>query len=317
MMVGANATFKEVQRIASLESNVLLLGKTGAGKEVAALEIHRQSQRRDKAFRVVNCPGIPYTLLEDALFGHKKGAFTGAIEDKKGEIELADGGTLFLDEIADLSPELQSKLLRFIVDKTMTRVGETKEKRVDVRIIAATSHDLQKDVEEGEFRRDLYYRFGTRFSIPPLNERKKDIPLLAHYFLDKYAAPKNVRWRGITSPSMHVLLSYPWPGNVRELESCIENALSKSDGVICLQHLPEEIQHHEYPKDIEPMAQHLKRGKLSSLEDMEKAHLMEILHHTLGNKAKAAQILKISKPALYNKMKRLEIAADFGKRLTP
>jgi DNA-binding NtrC family response regulator len=312
-MIGANATLREIQRIASLGSNVLLLGKTGVGKEVAAVEIHRQSERRGKAFRPVNCPGIPTNLLEATLFGHKKGAFTGAIEDRKGEFELADGGTIFLDEIADVPIELQSKLLRVIENKTVQRVGEEKTKMVDVRIIAATSHDLHRDMEGGKFRSDLYYRFGTRILIPPLNERKNDIPLLAHYFLDKYAAQKKLRWRGITAQSMHSLVSYPWPGNVRELESAIENALSRSDGVICLQHLPAEIQQPP-PKGPDVKARPTEKRGPDSLEDMEKAHIMEILNYTIGNKEKAAKILKISKPALYNKMKRSGIPADFGKR---
>jgi len=313
MMIGANATLREIRRIASLESNVLLLGKTGVGKEIAAVEIHRQSERRGKAFRPVNCPGIPTNLLEATLFGHKKGAFTGAIEDRKGEFELADGGTIFLDEIADVPIELQSKLLRVIENKTVQRVGEEKTKMVDVRIIAATSHDLHRDMDGGNFRSDLYYRFGTRILVPPLNERRNDIPLLAHYFLDKYAAQKKLGWRGITSQSMHSLISYSWPGNVRELESTIENALSRSDGVICLQHLPAEIQ-QPLPKGPDPKTGPTEKRGLNSLEDMEKAHIMEILNHTIGNKEKAAKILKISKPALYDKMKRFGIPVDFGKR---
>ena len=313
MMIGANATLSEIQRIASLESNVLLLGKTGVGKEVAAVEIHKQSERRWKAFRPVNCPGIPTNLLEATLFGHKKGAFTGAIEDRKGEFELADGGTIFLDEIADVPIELQSKLLRVIENKTVQRVGEEKTKRVDVRIIAATSHELHRDMNGGNFRSDLYYRFGTRILIPPLTERKNDIPLLAHYFLDKYAAQKKLRWRGITSQSMHSLISYSWPGNVRELESAIENALSRSDGVICLQHLPAEMQQPapNAPGTKPPPTE--KKGR-ESLEDMEKAHIMEILNYAIGNKEKAAKILKISKPALYSKIKRFGISLVFGKR---
>jgi len=313
MMIGANSTFCEIERAASLESNVLLLGKTGVGKEIAAVEIHRQSKRRGKAFRPINCPGIPPNLLEATLFGHKKGAFTGAIEDRKGEFEMADGGTIFLDEIADAPIELQSKLLRVIENKIVQRVGEEKTKMVDVRIIAGTSHDLHKDMEGGKFRSDLYYRFGTRILIPPLHERRNDIPLLAHYFLDKYAGHKELRWRGITSQAMHSLLSYSWPGNVRELESTIENALSRSDGVICLQHLPAEIQQPPSNGHDSKTGPTEKRG-LNSLDDMEKSHIMEILNHTTGIKEKAAKILKISKPALYDKMKRFEIPVDFGKR---
>ncbi len=313
MMIGANSTFSEIERAASLESNILLLGKTGVGKEIAAVEIHRQSKRRRKAFRPINCPGIPPHLLEATLFGHKKGAFTGAIEDRKGEFEMADGGTIFLDEIADAPIELQGKLLRVIENKIVQRVGEEKTKMVDVRIIAATSHDLHRDMEGGKFRSDLYYRFGTRILIPPLHERRNDIPLLAHYFLDKFAAHQELRWRGVTSQAMHALLSYSWPGNVRELEGTIQNALSRSDGVICLQHLPEEIQHLSSNGHDAKTGPTEKRG-LNSLEDMEKRHIMEILNHTTGNKEKAARILKISKPALYDKMKRFGIPIDFGKR---
>ncbi len=313
LMIGANSTFREIERAASLESNVLLSGKTGVGKEIAAVEIHKQSERRGKAFRPINCPGIPPNLLEATLFGHKRGAFTGAIEDRKGEFEMADGGTIFLDEIADAPIELQSKLLRVIENKIVQRVGEEKTKMVDVRIIAATSHDLHTDMEGGKFRSDLYYRFGTRILIPPLHERRNDIPLLAHYFLDKYAGHKELRWRGITSQAMHSLISYSWPGNVRELESTIENALSRSDGVICLQHLPAEIQQPPSKGHDAKTGPAEKRG-LNSLEDMEKSHIMEILNHTTGIKEKAAKILKISKPGLYDKMKRFGIPVDFGKR---
>jgi transcriptional regulator with AAA-type ATPase domain len=313
MMIGANSTFCEIGRAASLESNVLLMGKTGVGKEIAAVEIHRQSERKEKAFRPINCPGIPPNLLEATLFGHKKGAFTGAIEDRKGEFEMADGGTIFLDEIADAPVELQGKLLRVIENKIVQRVGEEKTKTVDARIIAATSHDLHKDMEGGKFRSDLYYRFGTRILIPPLHERRNDIPLLAHYFLDKYAGQEELRWRGITSQAMHALISYSWPGNVRELESTIENSLSRSHGVICLQHLPAEIQHLSFDGHDAKPGQTEKRG-LNSLEDMEKSHIMEILNHTTGNKEKAAKILKISKPTLYDKLKRFGIPVDFGRR---
>ena len=191
--------------------------------------------------------------------------------------------------------------------------GYIKTKMVDVKIIAATSHDLHRDMEGGKFRSDLYYRFGTRILIPPLNKRRNDIPLLAHYFLDKYSGHKELRWRGITAQAMHSLLSYSWPGNVRELESTIENALSRSDGVICLQRLPAKIQHLPSKGPDAETGPTEKRSQ-NSLEDMEKSHIMEILNHTTGNKEKAVKILKIRKPALYDKIKRFGIPVDFGKR---
>ena len=302
-MIGGDQIFREIKRIAPLGANVLLLGKTGVGKEVTAEEIHRHSERQGNVLKKVNCPTLQKELVESELFGHKKGAFTGAIEDKRGDFELANGGTIFLDEVADLPWESQRKVLRAIREKVIKRLGEEREIKVDVRVIAATNRDLHKDMEEGRFGSDLYFSFGERISIPPLRERKKDIPLLAHYFLDKYASERDLRFKGITFQAMRHLLSYTWPGNIRELENCISQALSKSIGVICFHHLPDEVQNFGEPDH----KQTKEKSKPKSIGEMEKAHIIEILQHTRGNKEKAAEVLKISKPTLYSKIKKYSI----------
>lgn len=308
-MIGSDKIFMEIKRVAPLDVNVLLLGETGVGKEVAAEEIHRHSHRKDKILRKVNCAAIPKDLIESELFGHKKGAFTGATEDKKGEFELADGGTIFLDEIGDLPWESQKRLLRVIQEKKIKRLGEEKERKIDVRIIAATNRDIQKDMEDGKFGSDLYYRFGERIFIPPLRERKKDIPLLAHYYLDKFAEAQNLRTRGITPHAMKCLLAYSWPGNTRELRDCISKALSISKGIIFLQHLPDEVRKYKKPDSEKKF----EKSKPKSSDEVEKEHIMETLRYTRGNKEKAIEILKIAKQTLYNKMEKYKIPEDFGK----
>lgn len=309
-MIGSDSILQEIERLAPLNVNVLLLGETGVGKGVAAEAIHRHSKRKGGVFRKVHCPAIPKDLEESELFGHVKGAFTGATGDKKGEFELADGGTLFLDEIADLRFGAQSKVLGAIREKVIKRVGEEKTRKADVRILAATNRDVKKEIEENRFRKDLYHSFGEHIFIKPLRERKKDIPLLAHYLLDKYAPEMGLQSRGITPQAMQCLLSYSWPGNTRELENCIKEALSKSEGVICIQHLSLEVQETEKKDNHEGEIQ---KRKLESLDDTEKTRIAEILQYTRGNKEKAANILRISKPTLYSKIKKYNLPADFGK----
>jgi len=312
-MIGNEAVLREIERVASLNSNVLILGETGVGKEVAADEIHRLSKRKETVIRKRNCSNLPRELVESLLFGYKKGAFTGATEDKKGEFELADGGTIFLDEIGDLPKESQSKLLRVIQDKEVTRLHEEKSRKIDVMIIAATNHDIQKNMETGRFRNDLYYRFGEKIIIPPLRERKKDIPLLAHYFLDEVGKETGLHSRGISHQAMKCLLSYPWHGNARELRECIGKALSISKGVIFVQHLPNEVQKYGVTKKEDKKEDKKEEIKPKSSDNMGKEHIMETLQYTRGNKEKAIKILKIAKQTLHNRMDRFGIPKNYGK----
>ena len=309
-MIGSQQILREIKRIAPLEIDVLILGETGVGKDIAAEEIHRQSSRRDKILRKINCAAIPKGLVESTLFGHKRGAFTGATEDKKGEFELAEEGALFLDEIADLPWASQRKLLRAIQSKEIKRLGEERNKPINVRIIAATNRDLRKDMENGQFGSDLYYRFGERIFIPPLRNRLKDIPLLAHYFLDGFALQEHIRQRGITPQAMRCFLTYPWPGNTRELKDCIGKTLSKSKGIIFSHHLPDNIKNYGKYDYSEPKAG---REAPNSLDEIKRVHIMETLQYTRGKKERACQILKISKQTLYNMMDKLKIPRSFGK----
>jgi Nif-specific regulatory protein len=221
-----------IDRVAKTDSSVLILGESGVGKELIAEQVHLRSARKDKPFVRVNCAALPGGLLESELFGHIKGAFTDAIQNRRGRFELADGGTIFLDEIADLPLALQAKLLRVIQQRTFERVGSSDSITVDVRILAATNKDIEKLVAEGEFRSDLYYRLNVLpMYVPPLRQRKDDIPDLAAFFLKKFSRETNKRFRGFSDKAMETMLSYAWPGNVRELENAVERAvvISKTD----------------------------------------------------------------------------------------
>ena len=236
-IIGKSKAIKEVmelaRKVAPEDTTVLLQGETGTGKELVARAIHKLSPRKNGPYVVVNCAAIPENLLESELFGHRKGAFTGALKDKKGRIEIADGGTLFLDEIGSLSLPLQAKLLRFLETKEIQPLGSEDTFRVDVRVIAATNQDLRKRVEEGNFREDLFYRLNVfPIYIPPLRERKEDIPLLANYFLQLYSKKMNKKIEKIDDGAMELLLKYSWPGNVRELENVIERAVVLADSPI-------------------------------------------------------------------------------------
>jgi Nif-specific regulatory protein len=223
-----------VDRVAKTDSSVLILGESGVGKELVAEQVHLRSARADKPFIRVNCAALPGGILESELFGHIKGAFTDAIQNRRGRFELADGGTIFLDEIADMPLQLQAKLLRVIQQRTFERVGSSDSITVDVRILAATNKDIEKVVASGEFRSDLYYRLNVLpMYIPPLRQRKEDIPDLAAFFLKKFSRETNKRFLGFSAGAMETMLSYPWPGNVRELENAVERSvvISKSDYV--------------------------------------------------------------------------------------
>lgn len=287
------------KKIALSDATVLLLGETGTGKEVFANAIHTESKRSAKPFIAINCSAFTKELLEGELFGHKTGAYTGAIKDKKGLIELADEGTLFLDEIGEMNSDLQAKLLRVLENGGFIKLGDVKTTRVDVRIIAATNRDLQKSIEAGEFREDLFYRLNV-FSIllPALRDRAEDIPTLAAHFLSNFGAKENKPSLRVSKEAMQLLSQHSWKGNIRELRNVMERAVILTDGIAILpEHLPYEIQKHNTGNT----------GSLT-LASVEKKHIEKVLLHTKGNKTKAAECLDIGLTTLYRKMEEYGIS---------
>ena len=287
--------FEMVDTVAETDSTVLIRGESGTGKELIARAIHSRSKRRYFPIVAVNCGAIPETLLESELFGHEKGAFTGAQYRRKGKLELANGGTLFLDEIGDISFKMQIDLLRVLEGKRFTRLGGSEEISVDFRLICATNKNLEKLVEEEKFREDLYYRINV-FSIflPPLRKRKSDIIMLANHFIQKYARSMGKPKKSIASNVQEMMLEYAWPGNVRELENAIERAMVIGKGPeITIEDLPLHINTTEKSNS----------GKVK-LSDLEKDHILRILEETGGNVTKAANLLGIDRVTLYNKMKK-------------
>ena len=303
--------YKLVARVSESKSTVLLQGESGTGKELIARAIHANSPRRDKPFIPVNCGALPDTLLESEMFGHEKGAFTGAVGMKAGLFEAATGGTLFLDEIGELGPALQVKLLRVMQDQEVRRVGGTTSVKVDVRIIAATNRDLEQLVKEDKFRDDLYYRLNVvRITLPSLVDRKEDIPMLAHHFLQKYAGGSTAGVRGFLPETMTLLKEYRWPGNVRELENAVERAVSLSHGpLVTPDDLPEGIRIAAPPDSKIAPASEGDDASLT-LEEVEKRHLIRVLKETKGNKVKAAKILGIDRRTLYRMAERFGL--DLG-----
>ncbi len=305
--------YKLVARVSESKSTVLLQGESGTGKELIARAIHANSPRRDKAFIPVNCGALPDTLLESEMFGHEKGAFTGAVGMKAGLFEAANGGTLFLDEIGELGTALQVKLLRVMQDQEVRRVGSTTSVKVDVRIIAATNRDLEQFVKDGKFRDDLYYRLAVvKITLPSLIDRKEDIPMLAHHFLQKCAAGAPLAVHGFLPETIALLKQYRWPGNVRELENAIERAVSLSHGpLLTPDDLPESIrQGVEQAAENRPVAGHEGGDVCLTLEEVEKRHLVRVLKETKGNKVKAAKILGIDRRTLYRMAERFGL--DLG-----
>ena len=300
---GIQDVFEMIRRVSRSDTTVLITGKTGTGKELVAKAIHKGSRRKDKPFVVVNSSAIPETLLESELFGHVKGAFTGALRDKRGLFQEAHQGTLFLDEIGEVPPSTQVKLLRAIEDNIITPVGATKGEKVDLRLIAATNHDLQQEVGKGIFRSDLYYRLKVMsIHLPELTERREDVPLLSNHFLKKYSISLEKKVKAISKEALSLLLNYDWPGNVRELEHAIERAVLVCDSEKILpQHLPPEIQ---FPEEAR-IRQAKEEGK--SLEAMEKEYIRMILKKAGGHKSKAASTLGIDRRTLYRKLKNFGI----------
>ena len=294
-------------KIASAEANVLIMGESGTGKELIARAIHNLSPKRDRPFIAVNCAGIPETLLESELFGYKKGAFTGALCDKIGLFKAADGGTIFLDEIGELSPTLQVKILRVVEEKSFKPIGDTKDIKVDVRIISATNKDLEKEVIEGNFREDLYYRLNViPIRVPPLRERKEDIPVLVEYFLKKYSKKFKKEIRKVSSSALELLTSYDFPGNVRELENIIERCVALETSNIIL---PESLMLSNFKKG-RPKKDYIPPGGLDlqkKIEEVEKDFLIKALEEARGVKKKAAELLNLSFRSFRYKLKKYKI----------
>lgn len=299
-LIGESHQMKEIysliNTVAQTDTTVLILGESGTGKELVAKAIHLNSKRKYFPLVTVNCGALPESLLESELFGHEKGAFTGAHYRRKGKFEMANGGTIFLDEIGTISNKVQVELLRVIETKQFTRVGGSETITSDFRVIAATNENLEELVKEGKFREDLYYRLNVfTIHIPPLRERIEDIPLLANYFLKKFTNSMNKKVSGISDEAMSFLLKYKWPGNVRELENAIERAV-----VVCrndkiqLDDLPFRISSNSLYSEVED----------KSLSEVEKRHIALVLQENNWNISKSAEDLKIDRVTLYNKIKK-------------
>jgi Nif-specific regulatory protein len=279
-----------IAQVAGSDATVLIRGESGTGKELVAHAIHYNSLRAGKPFIRVHCGALPETVIESELFGHEKGAFTGAIAQRKGRFELAHGGTIFLDEIGDLAPAIQVKLLRVLQEREFERVGGTQTLKTDVRLITATNRNLEQLIADGEFREDLYYRLNVfPIHVPPLRERKTDILLLADHFVERYAKANHKAVKRVSTPAIDMLMAYHWPGNVRELENCVERAiLLATDDVIHARHLPPTLQMPE-PSRIES------KGTLEAILDAtERDLLVDALKASRGNKAKAARALGLT-----------------------
>ena len=317
-LIGESPQMKKVydliRRVAPSRTNILIYGESGTGKELVAKAIHRQSARRELPIVVINCAGIPETLIESELFGYKKGAFTGAHADKEGLFGVADGGTVFLDEVGELSPVIQVKLLRVIQDRTFTAVGGTEMEKVDVRFISATNKNLEDEVIEGNFREDLYFRLNViPISLPPLRERENDLPLLADYFLKKFSREMGKDIRKISAYAMDILGGYSFPGNVRELENIIERSVALETSNIVL---PESLtlsharsgagSRTRRHLDLSPEGIHLDEV----LAEIEKEYLIRALEMAGGSKSKTTELLEISMRSLRYRLEKLGIPVE-------
>jgi two-component system response regulator AtoC len=297
-----HAVFELAKTAARSSSTILVLGESGSGKEVLARAIHGESPRAEAPFVAVSCAALTESLLESELFGHERGAFTGAVARRKGKFEAAHGGTLFLDEVGDIGPKLQLDLLRVLEERKFHRVGGNDPIEVDVRIIAATNRDLRKAVAEGKFREDLFYRLNViPILIPPLRQRREDVPLLVENFVERLAVEMKKRLDGVSPEAMAALMAHDWPGNVRELRNVLERgAVVASGPVIQLADLGLPTRGEAPPKP----------GTLASLEEVEKRHVAAVLAHTGGNVSQSARILGIDRVTLYNKMRKYGIRRD-------
>ncbi|OQX87684.1 MAG: PEP-CTERM-box response regulator transcription factor [Candidatus Omnitrophica bacterium 4484_70.2] len=299
--------FSLIRKVAPTDATVLVTGESGTGKELVAKAIHSLSLRRDEAFIVINCASIPENLLESELFGHEKGAFTGAHIQRKGKLEVADKGTVFLDEIGEMSLSLQVKILRFLQEKVIERVGSNTPIELDVRIIAATNQDLKERIKEGKFREDLYYRLSViNINLPSLRNRKDDILLLANYFLNKYKKEVSTKtMKGFTKQAKELMLSYSWPGNVREMENRVRRALILADNSFIT---PSDLGFEE-KRDMNIIGETIKVSLKKARCTLEIELIKKALKEAKGNISLAAKILEISRPTLYDLMKKYNISA--------
>jgi DNA-binding NtrC family response regulator len=298
-ILGRSAAIQEVlrliERAGPTDKAILIQGESGTGKELVARALHRLSKRADKPLVIINCAALPETLLESELFGHEKGSFTGAVSTKQGLFELADGGTLMIDEIGEMPGSLQAKLLRVLEDGSFRRVGSLKECRVDVRLLAATNRSMAEEVKVGRFREDLFYRINVMsMELPPLRKRTGDVPLLVAKFLGPH-------WE-IEPEAMQALEAYPWPGNIRQLINVIERAKILAEGTLVrLQDLPNEVRSPAQEK-------HSFNGHTDKLEEIERAHVVDVLEREQGNKARAARALGINRRSLYRLLEKYGIS---------
>ncbi len=295
-LVGQSAAmgrvFEAIETVAPTDTTVLVTGESGTGKELVARAIHAASPRKYHPLVVIHCGALTETLLESELFGHEKGAFTGAQYRKKGKFEVAEGGTVFLDEIADISLKTQTDLLRVLQEREVTRVGSTQPIQVDFRCVAATNRDLQPLIDEGRFRPDLFYRLSVFcIGLPPLRERREDVPLLAEHFARKFSLAMSKRMQRVTPEAMEILQQYDWPGNVRELENAVERAMVVAQ--------EPELRAGDF-------LLHPRAGAAGSrtLEDVERAHILQVMEQCSGNQTRAAGVLDIDRVTLHNKLKR-------------
>jgi two-component system response regulator HydG len=293
-----NQLLKMVDRVAASNANILIMGESGTGKELIAHAIHDRSQRKSRPFVAINCGALRETLLESELFGHEKGSFTGAYQRKIGLAEAANGGTLFLDEIGELSPGIQAKLLRFLQEGEIYRVGGKDPIRVDIRLVSATNRNLEREVTKGNFREDLFYRINTIVAdVPPLRRRKDDIPALINHFLSSQTHAYLNRGKQMDEQAMKLMMAYDWPGNIRELQNVCERLQILCEGhTIMVSDIPENIQNPDIKDetgDYDPAI---------TLGELEKRYILKALSHFDGNKTQAAQALGITIKTLYNKL---------------
>jgi DNA-binding NtrC family response regulator len=302
--IGQSAPMRRVleliERVAPSKAAVAISGESGTGKEVVARSIHNLSPRREKAFVAINCASIPATLMESEIFGHERGAFTGADQRRSGVFELAHGGTLFLDEVGEIPIELQAKLLRVLEESRLRRLGGKVEIEVDVRVLCATNRDLKAEIKKAAFREDLYFRLNVfQIGLPPLRDRREDVPLLVQYFVDKFNAESGKRVTGVRPDALDMLKNHDWPGNIRELRNAVERAVILCDG--------ELLQREHLPPDMVGRTPERASFKLPfglTLDLVEKEYILGSLDRNGGNKARTAEMLGVSEKTLYNKLNR-------------
>jgi len=314
-LVGEGARMKDIfqflARVAPTDSTVLIEGESGTGKELAAKALHRNGPRASRPFVAINCAAIPETLLETELFGHERGAFTGAATQKKGRLEMADGGVVFLDEIGELAPQLQVKLLRVLQEREFERVGGTQSIKLDIRLIAATNRDLAEAAKKGQFRQDLYYRLAVvKLTMPPLRERRDDIPMLTRHFVQKHAKRCKVKAKPVSREAMAALVHYDWPGNVRELENAIERALVLgSSDMVLLEDLPESVVEQNSPEEAHEGQYH------AQVKQLKKQLIRDAVEQTGGNYVDAAGILGVHANYLHRLIRNLGIKEELNQAL--